>query len=419
MDNIVKIESRPAEFRIRKRVAAYARVSSGKDAMLHSLAAQVAYYSNVIQRNPEWEYAGIYADEAISGTKDTRPEFQRLMAECRAGNVDIILTKSLSRFARNTVTTLNMVRALRELGVDVWFERENIHSLGADGEFMLTILASFAQEESLSASENQKWRIRKNFSEGILTTTIMYGYNYDHGELTIIPEEAEVVRMIFNDYLSGMGVNAIVRKLCDLGIPAKHGGIWRQYVIQNMLQNEKYKGDMLLQKTFIADHISKAQVKNTGQLPQYYVQNAHEAIIEPAVFDAVQAEIQRRSIGKRDEPKKTYPFTGKIVCEKCGKNYRRKTTASGIKWCCSTYNTYGKAYCDAQQIPESILEGLVGEREFQQIRVPCAGVVKVIWKDGSETVHHWQNPSRAESWTDEMRRAAGERTKEWYRSQSQ
>ena len=419
MDNIVKLETRPSEIRIRKRVAAYARVSSGKDAMLHSLSAQVAYYSNVIQKNPEWEYAGVFADEAISGTKEERPEFQRLMAECRAGNVDIILTKSLSRFARNTVTTLNMVRALKELGVDVWFERENIHSLGADGEFMLTILASFAQEESLSASENQKWKIRKSFSEGILTSTTMYGYCFEQGELFIIPEEAEVVRMIFSDYLSGMGVNAIVRKLRRLNIPAKYGGVWGQNTIQKMLRNEKYKGDLLLQKTFIVDHISKKQAKNDGQLPQYYVENAHEAIIEPAVFDEVQTEIKRRAKNEGKPAPARYPFTGKIMCEKCGKNYRRKTTAAGIRWCCSTFNTYGKAYCDAQQIPETILEGIVGNREFKQIRVPCAGEIKVVWTDGSETVHHWQNPSRSESWTEEMRRAARERNKKWHENQSQ
>ena len=312
-----------------------------------------------------------------------------------------------------------MVRALKELDVDVWFERENIHSLSADGEFMLTILASFAQEESLSASENQKWRIRKNFSEGVLTTTIMYGYNYEHGTLHVIPEEADVIRMIFSDYLSGMGVNAIVRKLCKLNIPAKHGGIWNQNVVQEMLQNEKYKGDLLLQKTFISDHISKKQIKNEGQLPKYYVENAHEAIIEPAVFDAVQSEIQRRSTGKKTTPKVNYPFTSKIVCEKCGKSYRRRTTSTGAKWCCATYNTYGKAYCDAQQIPESVLEGIVADREFKQIKVPCAGEIKVIWMDGSESVHHWQNPSRADSWTEDMRRAAGERSKAWHESQSQ
>lgn len=176
MESIVKLVSPIATLPTKKRVAAYARVSSGKDAMLHSLAAQVAYYSGVIQKNAEWEYAGVYADEAFTGTKDSRPEFQKLLDECRKGNIDLVLTKSLSRFARNTITTLETIRELRSLGVDVWFERENIHSIGTDGEFLLTILASFAQEESLSASENQKWRIRKKFEEGIPTGTIMMGY---------------------------------------------------------------------------------------------------------------------------------------------------------------------------------------------------------------------------------------------------
>ncbi len=418
MDSIVKLESRPDVIRIRKRVAAYARVSSGKDAMLHSLAAQVAYYSDVIQRNPEWKYAGVYADEAISGTKEARPEFQRLMEDCREGKIDLILTKSISRFARNTVTALEMVRELRTLGVDVWFERENIHSIGADGEFIFTILSSFAEEESISASENQKWKIRKNFAEGIPTATIMYGYDYDNGVLVINPEEAENVRMIFNDYLSGMGVNAIARKLCNLGIPTKNGCAWRQNVILGMLRNEKYKGDMLLQKTFRPDHLRKMGVKNEGQLAQYYVEHTHEAIITPELFGLVQEELKRRSRGKRKTPANTYAFTGKIICEKCGKTYQHKKTASGPKWCCFTYNHYGKAYCDAQQIPESVLEGIVGERDFQQIRVPDAGVIKVIWKDGSENIYHWQNPSRSESWTEEMRREAGERRKEWKKGRS-
>ena len=164
-NNVVKLET-AAVLPERKRVAAYARVSSGKDAMLHSLAAQVDFYSGVIKRNADWEYAGVYADEALTGTKDTRPEFQRLLRDCKAGKIDIVLTKSLSRFARNTVTTLQTVRELRELGVDVWFEKENLHSLSLDVEFLISLYASFAQEESLSASENQKWKIRKNFSEG-------------------------------------------------------------------------------------------------------------------------------------------------------------------------------------------------------------------------------------------------------------
>ncbi len=419
MESIVKIEKHPANVQMRKRVAAYARVSSGKDAMQHSLAAQVAYFSNVIQRNPEWEYAGVFADEAYTGTKESRPEFQRLLQACRAGEVDIILTKSISRFSRNTVTTIEMVRELKGLGVDVWFERENIHSLSADGEFLLTILACFAQEESHSASENQKWKIRKNFSEGIPTAINIYGYEYRDRKLVVIPEEAKVVRMIFSDYLSGMGVNAIMKKLCSLGIPTKHGGTWRQSVIQDMLMNEKYKGDMLLQKIYTIDHISKKQVKNAGQLPQYYVENAHPPIVSPEVFDAVQEALQRRSRTPKKPTAEKYPFTGKIICERCGKHFQRKTTATGIRWACATYTLYGKARCDTKKIPEDVLLGIVGYRPFQEIYVPCNGTIRVIWADGSESIHHWQNRSRSESWTDEMRREAGERKREWHRSQSQ
>lgn len=196
------------------RTAAYARVSSGKDAMLHSLSAQVSYYNSFIQSNPEWLFCGVYADEALTGTKDNRENFQRLLSECRAGRIDLIITKSISRFARNTVTLLETVRELKELGVDVYFEEQNIHSISPDGEFMLTLLGSYAQEESYSASENQKWRIRKDFEQGRLGSITMLGYERSNdGTLIIVPEEAETVRMIFNDYLNGMGKNAIANKL--------------------------------------------------------------------------------------------------------------------------------------------------------------------------------------------------------------
>ncbi len=219
--NISYIASKESILPKRKRVAAYARVSSGKDASLHSLSSQISFYSGLIQRNHDWEYAGVYADEALTGTKDNRPEFQRMIRDCKDGKIDIILTKSISRFARNTVTTVETVRLLKSYGVDVWFERENIHSISGDGEFMLTILSSFAQEESLSASENQKWKIRKNFEEGRPTAVRMMGYRQENDEFFIVPEEAEIVRMIFNMYLSGMGRNAIVKKLMELNIPCR------------------------------------------------------------------------------------------------------------------------------------------------------------------------------------------------------
>ena len=253
----------------RKKVAAYVRVSSGKDAMMHSLSAQISYYSKLIQDNPNWQYCGVYADEAQTGTKDSRPEFQRLLEDCKQGKIDMIITKSISRFARNTLTVLETVRELKKLGIDVYFEKENIHSLSEEGELMLTLLSSFAQEESLSVSENCKWRIRDKFKQGISTNFKMLGYKLKDNQITVIPKEAKIVKMIFQDYLNGMGINAIARKLRDKCIPTKDSGTWHENTVRKILKNEKYTGNLLLQKTFISDHISKKQCRNEGQLPMY------------------------------------------------------------------------------------------------------------------------------------------------------
>ena len=199
------------------RVAAYARVSSGKDAMLHSLAAQVDHYSTYIRHHHGWEYVGVYADEAKTGTRDSRENFQRMLTDCRSGKIDHIITKSISRFSRNTVTLLETVRELKELGISVYFEEQSIDTATADGELMLSILASYAQEESLSASENQKWRVKRNFEEGIPWRFFMLGYRRENGKLAIVPEEAEIVRSIFDDYLAGKGVTAIAKRLNESG----------------------------------------------------------------------------------------------------------------------------------------------------------------------------------------------------------
>lgn len=315
------------------RTAAYARVSSGKDAMLHSLSAQVSYYNNLIQSNPKCLFCGVYADEALTGTKDNRENFQKLLSECQAGHIDLIITKSISRFARNTVTLLETVRELKEIGVDVWFEEQNIHSLSSDGELMLTVLASYAQEESYSASENKKWQIRRDFEQGKVSSITMLGYKRNsEGVLEIIPEEAETVRLIFNSYLSGMGKLAIAKMLFELGVSTKSGGLWTSESIRKILTNEKYCGDLLLQKSFRNNHIEKKKTANIGDLPQYFAEDTHEPIIEKSVFLAVQKRLQERK--ERFAPTKStavvYPFTGKIQCQCCGKNYRRKTTQTGI-----------------------------------------------------------------------------------------
>ena len=224
MDNIRKITKleKTALMPVkRKRVAAYARVSSGKDAQLHSLSVQISYYNEYIGNRGDWQLVKIYADEA----RDDRPQFQQMLADCRAGNIDMVITKSVTRLARNTLTVLNTARELKSLGIDIYFEKENIHTMSSDGELMLTLLATFAQEESLSASENVKWRIRKKFEQGYSTYIDMYGYRFRDNILQIVPEEAQVVRQVFEDYLSGMGKSSIARKLNRQKIPTKSGSL--------------------------------------------------------------------------------------------------------------------------------------------------------------------------------------------------
>jgi len=414
-----------------KRVAAYARVSSGKDAMLHSLSAQIDYYRNLIFSNPEWRFCGVYADEAMTGTKDNRENFQKMLAECRAGNLDLIITKSISRFARNTVTLLETVRELKDLSVDVYFEEQNIHSLSSDGELMLSILASYAQEESLSASENQKWRIRKDFEQGKVSSLQMLGYKRNHdGVLEIIPDEAEIVKLIFNSYLSGMGKLAIANMLNEAHIPTKFDNEWTPEAVKRILTNEKYCGELMLQKFYSENHLTKRKRVNIGELKKFYVNESHEPIIEKSVFIAVQNLLKKHQ--EQFSPGKSttvvYPFTGKIQCQCCGKNYRRKTTASGIVWICATYNTKGKKYCPtAKQIPENTLISVccevlgisefdadIFEKQVEKILVPAPNELTFIFTDGHEISTNWKDRSRSESWTDEMKKATAERSRKWH-----
>jgi DNA invertase Pin-like site-specific DNA recombinase len=397
--------------------------------MLHSLSAQVSYYNNYIGKRGDWEFAGIYADESLTGTKDARPEFQRLLEDCRAGKIDMVITKSITRFARNTVTLLEAARDLKLLGVDIFFEKDNVHTLSADGEFVLTILASYAQEESRSASENQKWRIRKMFEQGRPCTGNMLGYRLSEGKLRIVPDEAEIVKQIFADYLSGMGLEAIMKKLSASGSKPKYGGKWSKNTLADVLRNEKYIGDMRLQKTYRLDHISKKKMINRGELPMYYVENSHEAIVDRETFAAVQDEIGRRAAKfRKTAPTKTAsPFTGLIRCGQCTSYYRRKSANAGGKyakavWICNTFNVHGKSACQSQQIPEDILTAktlealgaaeLSGDelrRKISEIQVPEHGRLVYVFNDGHVVIADWQNPSRSESWTPEMKQAARER----------
>ena len=401
----------------RKRVAAYARVSSAKDAMHHSLSAQVSYYSNLIQSRGEWKYAGVYADEAKTGTKDSRENFIQMLADCKNGKVDMIITKSISRFARNTITLLSVVRELKTIGVDVFFEEQNIHTLSADGELMLTILASYAQEESLSASENQKWRVRKNFQEGKPWNGTILGYRYSGGQLVIKPDEAETVRKIFRLYLSGWGYEKIAKKLMTDGDVTRFGHQnWEYCEVKRILKNYTYTGNLILQTTYRDNHINKKTLPNTGELPKYQVKNAHESIIDIDDFCRVQEEIIRRSESQNRQikPGNTYPFTSLITCRNCGKHYRRKTRSTGYYWICTTYNAKGKSACPSKQIPESILTETLSDLDVSAIEQVIAeddNQLTIIFKNGTTETRRWQDRSRSESWTAEMKANASMQSK--------
>lgn len=409
----------------RKRVAAYARVSGGKDAMLHSLSAQISYYSAMIQNHPGWEYIGVYADEAMTGTKDSRAEFQRLLADCRTGKIDMVLTKSISRFARNTVTMLNVVRELKQLNIDVFFEKEKIHSLSGDGELMLTILSSFAQEESLSVSENCKWRIRKLFQDGELANLqFMYGYRIVKDRIVIDEGQAEIIRGIFKDYISGVGSTEIARQLQIRGVGTIRGGAWTAHRINGILKNEKYAGNALLQKKHTVDHLSKKLVLNHGLLPMYYAECTHPPIVGETVFRKAQnilAERRAQNAGKSGSINR-YPFSGKIVCANCGKHYVRKTWRGRVAWNCITYIQSGKAACFSKQIPEDVLFRLSSEvlglnafddkafsERIRQILVPEFNKLVFVLADGSAITKEWQDRSRTESWNEESRQLARDR----------
>ena len=307
------------EIKERKKVAAYARVSTDSEEQLTSYNAQVSYYEKYICSNEDWIFVGVYTDEGISGTSRKKREgFNNMLSDALAGRIDLILTKSISRFARNTVDTLTTVRQLKEKGVEVYFEKENIHTLDSKGELLITIMSSLAQEESRSISENVKWGQRKSFSDGKVSVPYgrFMGYDRDeNGRLKVNPEQAGVVKLIYKMYLSGLSYKAIAGKLMAEGVLNPSGKEkWHPSTIKSMLSNEKYKGDALLQKTYSVDFLSKKRIKNKGEIQQYYVENDHEAIISPQMFDLVQAEMQRRS---RVRYSSTNIFAGRIRCGCC------------------------------------------------------------------------------------------------------
>ena len=355
----------------KKKVAAYCRVSTDQDEQLNSFEAQRSYYTEHILSNPNYELAGIFADEGISGTNTkNREQFNAMIKACKEGKIDLILTKSISRFARNTLDCLNYVRELKQLGIGIYFEKENIDTLDAKGEVLLTILSSLAQEESRSISENSTWGVRRRFEQGKVTIneTKFLGYEKDrNGNIVIDKKQAVIIKRIYREFLQGKGIGHITKDLEKDKVKNWNGTTkWYMSTIQSILQNEKYKGDALLQKSYTIDFLSKKRAKNHGEVTQYYVEESHPAIIDPEEWEAVQLEFERRRkfceehfIKKLDT---RVAFSGKLICSQCGNVYGRKTwiQPTGVQrkvWMCSTrYKSKGVKGCGTGHVDEEMLK---------------------------------------------------------------
>lgn len=339
----------------KKRVAAYCRVSSGSEEQLGSLNAQTSYYEKYINDNPDYLFAGIYTDEGISGTDlKKREAFNRLMQDARDGQIDMIITKSLSRFGRNTLDCLKSLRELKSINVDVFFEKEQIHSLTSQGEVLISLISAVAQTESLALSENVKWGIRRKYERGhvqSIPSGKFLGYDKDQqGNLIINPAQAEIIRRIYQEFLDGYGTYQIARHLTNEKVPMAYGGKeWCASHIKKVLTNEKMKGDTRFQKTYNADYLTKKRAKNNGELPQYYIQGSHPGIIDRDTWECVQLELERQRRYCQDHHISTYhrsnekhPLSARIICSTCGCTYMlmgsKKKGAEGTKyWRCSSF----------------------------------------------------------------------------------
>lgn len=358
----------------KKRMAAYCRVSTDQLEQLSSYEAQVNYYTNFINNSFEYEMVKIYADAGISGTNTKkREQFNKMIEDCKAGKIDVIITKAISRFARNTLDALTNVRLLKELGIGVIIEKENINSLDSKGEVLLTILSSLAQDESRSISENSTWGIRRKFEQGkvVVNHKKFLGYDKDEeGNLIINEKQAKIVKRIYKDYLDGKGANRIARELENEGVLNWKGKTkWYESSIKSMLSNEKYKGDALLQKSYTLDFLTKKRVKNNGEIPKYYVEESHPAIIDKEMWEAVQLEIERRrafaekyNISKLDYATVDNPFAGRVICGHCGSTFGRKVWNSNnerlrrIIWRCNKkYAVKGEKSCENKHIDDRVL----------------------------------------------------------------
>ena len=366
-----------------KRVAAYCRVSTQQEEQLNSYTVQKEYYTEKINNEPKWKLVGIFADKGISGTSTkNRDEFNRMIRMCKRGKIDMIITKSISRFSRNTLDCLKYIRMLRDINVDVYFEEQGIHTIENGSEFYITIYGSIAQSESENISANVKWGKERSAREGKVQFQYKYTLGYKKGadgNPEIVPEEADIIRYIYHRFLAGDSLGTIKANLEERNILSPGGkGVWPYSTIRSILTNEKYKGDAVINKTYVVDCISKKTKKNNGERTKYYVENNHPAIIDEETFGKVQEELARRTskhkvkqVGTKTELGKyssKYALTELLVCGECGTAYRRCTwTSSGNKrfvWRCINRLDYGKKYCrksptlDEDVIQRSIMEAV-------------------------------------------------------------
>ena len=377
----------------KKRACAYCRVSTDSKEQENSYESQIAYYTDYIKKRNDWTYVDVFADEGISGTSTkNRDEFKRMISDCEAGKIDIIITKSISRFARNTLDCLGYVRKLRDKGIAVFFEKENIDTLDTKGEVLLTILSSLAQDESRNISENCKWGIIRQFQNGkvLVNTSRFLGYDKDeNGELIVNKDEAKIVKRIYNEYLEGKSYQSIANGLMRDGIKTGTGNTkWWDSTISGILTNEKYHGDVLLQKTYTVDFLNHKRVRNNGIAQQYYIEQNHEPIISKEMFDKVQDEKERRAlikgnlVGDRHKYTSKYAFSGKVFCGNCGNIFKRRTWNSNCKykkvvWQCKTYVVDGKQACDAKAVDEQVLKDAF-VRMFNKINENKNGFIKTL-----------------------------------------
>ena len=385
-----------------KRVCAYCRVSTGSAEQKHSFDAQVQYYTRLIEEKPDWILVGIYADEARSGTKvKHRDGFQQMIQECKRGNIDLIMTKSVTRFARNTIDSIHTIRMLKELGVEVYFEKERMSTLSQKSEQLLTILSSIAQGESESISTNSRWAIKRRFQNGTYTiASPAYGYqNDEHGNLIIHPEEAMIVRRIFDAYLGGKGSYTIAKELQAEGVPTiRKAKSWQDCVVKEILQNPVYEGDMLYQKTYTTEGVPFTKKRNHGELPMYLVSDNHEPIISREEAEAVRQIYEYRRQKHRMEHvevyQSRYAFSSRIVCGECGTNFRRQKIYIGkpyekIQWsCCQHIKDITK--CRQKPIREDVIQQAFIKmwnkltEHYEDILLPLLAVLKAVPNDAQQ-----------------------------------